>query len=926
MSLTQQTLSFTLDGERVTLAAGSPRVLSEALSQSCGRPGVRVACDHGVCGACTVLVDGRPFTSCSTFVDTIEDREVTTVQGLSPAGLPSGTLQQAFVEAHAFQCGMCTPGMVLLAEALLARHPDPSRDQIRSWMSANVCRCTGYQVIEEAVIKAVGMRSKTSNEGRRWRPEETAKVTGQPFFLVDTHFPNTAEIKILRSPHPHARIAAIDVTQALALPGVLAIVTGDDLLKLPAHTYGLWIKDQPLLAVERVRHIGEPVAAVAAVDAVTAIQALSCIVVTYDVLPAVATPAEAMAPGAPLLFDDPSLGAIPAHGISVATAMEHAPNVLYEFHHCIGDVDAAFAAADHIFTDEFAFSRMAHVHLEPSVTMARPLGDGVEVWSCNQDPFLLRQEIAEICGLPEHAVRVRTLPIGGGFGAKSYCKIEPLVVLLALRINKAARLTLTMDESISSLSQHAATLRLETAVSKDGDFQARRSNIVLDGGAYADASPLVADKVGYRIGGPYRWLALDSKAIAVRTNTVPAGSFRGFGGTQASWASESQVDMIARRLGIDPLDIRRRNLLLPGEPYRAGDSVIDSDLVAGLDLVAEKIEWGVRSSSNKPHLAHGKGLAIGFKDGGGQGRFAQARVKVTADGSAIINCATVDMGQGATEAFRRIVAGVLKLDPERIARAAIDTDQTAFDQGTHASSATAVTGEAIRRAAVAVLDRILTFAADQLGCAKTDLDFVDGHIRRGNTATPLVSLVRGYYGGMGAEFAGDGEFKIEVDSNAALNAPIVYWMPNWVSAEVEVDTQTGKVTVLKLVSMADAGRALVPEAVRGQIEGASIQGLSQALFEQLVFDGARLVTATPQQYRVPVMSDVPAVFESVVLEQGLARGPLGAKGVGEAGILGVASAIANAVEDAVGVRITSLPLSPDKVLAALEAKCSHKAA
>ncbi|MDB5515425.1 MAG: hypothetical protein JWQ17_2183 [Tardiphaga sp.] len=920
MSLTGKMVSFTLDGQPVRLAAGSPRVLADALSQSCGRGSVRVACDHGACGACTVLVDGRPFTSCSTLVETIEGRELTTVQGLQGPGSTPGALQRAFVDAQAFQCGMCTPGMILLAKALLDRHPDPSRDEIRSWMSASICRCTGYRVIEEAIVKAVAARCKASDDGPRWRPEDTAKVTGQPFFLVDTHFPDIAEIKILRSPHPHARIVTIDAGRALELPGVLAIMTGDDLLKLPTHTYGLWIKDQPLLAVGRVRHVGEPVAAIVAVDAATAIRALSLIEVRYDVLDAVATPAEATSPGAPVLFDRPSPGAIPAHGVSVTTAMEPAPNVLYEFRHRVGEIDAAFAAADHVFIDEFAFSRMAHVHLEPSVTLARPVGDGVEVWSCNQDPFLLRQEIAGICELPEHAVRVRTLPIGGGFGAKSYCKIEPLVVLLALKINRAARLTLTMDESIASLSQHAATLRLETAVSSNGQFLGRRSDIVLDGGAYADASPLVADKVGYRIGGPYRWPALDSRAIAVRTNTVPAGSFRGFGGTQASWASESQVDMIARRLGIDPLEIRRRNLLQPGEPYRAGDSEIDSDLIAGLDLVAEKIDWSSRTKPDRPHRARGKGLAIGFKDGGGQGRFAQARVKVTADGSAIINCATVDMGQGATEAFRQIVAGVLRLDPGRIARAAIDTDQTAFDQGTHASSATAVTGEAIRRAAVAVLDKILTFAAGQLGCAKADLDFADGHIRRGNTATPLAQLVRQYYGGMGAEFAGDGEYKIEADSAAALNAPIVYWMPNWVGAEVEVDTQTGKITVLKLVSIADAGKALVPEAVRGQIEGASMQGLGQALFEQMVFDGARLVTSTPQQYRVPLMSDLPADFESIVLEQGLARGALGAKGVGEAGILGVASAIANALEDAVGVRITSLPLSPDKVLAGLQAR------
>ena len=378
--------------------------------------------------------------------------------------------------------------------------------------------------------------------------------------------------------------------------------------------------------------------------------------------------------------------------------------------------------------------------------------------------------------------------------------------------------------------------------------------------------------------------------------------------------------MIARRLGIDPLEIRRRNLLLPGDAYRAGDSAIDCDLAAGLDLVAERIGWRERSRPAAPHLSRGKGVAIGLKDAGGQARFAQARVKVTADGHALISCATVDMGQGATEAFRQIVAMVLNMDPGRIARSAIDTDQTAFDQGTHASSATAVTGEAIRRAAVQVRGRVLTFAAKQLGCGVDDVDFIDGEIRRGNASTPLQKLVRSYYGGMGAEFIGEGEVKIETDSAAALNAPIVYWMPNWVGVELEVDTQTGQIRLLKLVTAADAGRALVPQAVRGQIEGASMQGLSQALFEQLVFDGATLVSATPQRYRMPVMADVPDDFEAVVLEQGLGRGPFGAKGVGEAGILAVASAIANALEDAVGVRVTSLPISPDAVLAALDAK------
>lgn len=916
-------VSFILDGDPVSLPAGAPAVLADALAGPCARSGVRVACDHGACGACTVLLDGRPITSCCTLTATVEGAHLSTIQGLMfPGGAPSA-VQRAFVEGGAFQCGMCTPGMVLLAEALLARTPDPSRAEVRAWMGANICRCTGYRAIEDAVLNAARLKraQPPERDAGTWRPEQAAKVTGAAFFTSDMSLPGQLEAKILRSPHAHARIRAIRTAAARALPGVHAVVTGEDVAALPEPYYGLWVKDQPLLAIDRVRHRGDMVAAVAARDAQTALNALALIEVEYEPLPVVADMVAALAPEAPLLFDGPSLGAIPAHGEGVTCLKEPAPNVLYSFHHQMGDVDAAFAAADHVFTHSFSFSRMAHAALEPIITLARPMGAGFELWSSNQDPFLLRQDIAEIFGLPEHDVRVHTLHIGGAFGIKSFCKLEPLTALLARKSGRAVRLALTMDEGFVTLSQHAAQLDLQTAVTRDGRFLARRSRIRLDGGAYADASALVADKAGYRIGGPYLWQALDSLAEAVRTNTVPAGSFRGFGGTQASWASESQIDMIARALQIDPVDLRRRNLLRPGAPYRPGDSAMDCDLEAGLEAVATRIGWSTPAPRRAPHLARGRGVAIGFKDAGGQGRYAQARVKVVGDGRAVISCATVDMGQGATEAFRRIVGTVLNIDPAWVSRAVVDTDQTAFDQGTHASSATAVTGEAIRRAAEAVRARILDFAAARLSLPRSELDYAEGFVRHGNARTALKSLVRGYYGGLGAEFVGEGEVKVESCNAAALNAKIVYWMPNWVGVDLEVDLETGRIGLIHLVTAADAGRALVPQAVRGQIEGASMQAVGQALFEQLVFDeDGRLLTDTPQRYRMPLATDQPELFEALTLEQGMGRGPFGAKGVGEAGILGVASAIANALEDAAGIRITSLPLTPDKVLAALDAR------
>jgi CO/xanthine dehydrogenase Mo-binding subunit len=744
------------------------------------------------------------------------------------------------------------------------------------------------------------------------------KVTGAARYTYDVSLPGMLHAKVLRSPHPHARIRSIDAAGALSLAGVAAVVSGADAAELLDPYYGVAIRDQPVIAIDKVRYVGDMVAAVAAVDEETAYRALRLIKVQYDPLPAVMTMEESLTESAPLLFEAPAGGAAVAVGDGVISLKEPRPNVLSEFVYRNGDAEAVLAASDHVFEDRFLFSRINHFHLEPYVNVARANGEQIELWSCNQDPFVLRADIARIFGRPANAVRIHSSYVGGGFGGKSFCKMEPLVVLLALKTGRPVRLCLSLDEGLLTLTKHAGVLVLKTGVMADGRLTARQSEIQLDGGAYSDASAMTVVKAGYRITGPYRWQAVATRACAVRTNSVPAGSFRGFGGTQASFASESQIDMIARRLGIDPYEFRRKNMLARGEPFQPGDSGIESDLLAGLDVVVDRL--GYRGRASRPvggTKRRGMGFAIGIKDGGGTNH-AQALVKVLSTGRAVVNAATVEIGQGATTTLCRIAAQTLGLPLDWVRYGAIDTDHTPLNNGTHVSCATTVTGMAIKRAAADARRQILQFAADRLGCSTGELTLDYWSVRRGNFAHPLEPMITGYFGDIGYEFIGRGGTMIEYDPQAPLGARNLFWIPSWVGAEVEVDCETGKVIVTHLVAGADSGASINAQACRGQVEGAALQAFGQSLFEELRYDGTEPVSATPLAYRVPLANDLPEYWDSFVVEHG-GPGPFGAKGIGESGMLGVAAAIANAIDDAVGARLTQIPFTPERVLAAIEA-------
>ena len=751
------------------------------------------------------------------------------------------------------------------------------------------------------------------------RQDALDKVSGEGPFAIDVRIPGMLEARLLRSPLSHARIVSIDADAARAMDGVRLVATGADLGRLVRPTYGNWVHDQPVICTDRVRYEGDVVAAVVAVDEPTALAALAAIRVVYDPLPPVMDVAAALADDAPAIFEGTHPNVEMKLGRDTRTANEPAKNVLFEYEFRDGDVAAVAARAAHVFTDRFHFSRISHFYLEPYICVAQCRADRIELWSCNQDPFVLRQDLAEMFGLPEGHFRIRAAYIGGGFGGKSYCKHEPLAVLLAMLADAPVRLLFTLDESILTLTQHAGDLVLTTAVDSRGRLLSRHTEIVLDGGAYADASAQVAARAAYRSSGPYRWQAYHARARVARTTTIPAGSYRGMGGTQASFASESQIDMIARRLGLDPVAFRLANLIPPGEPFKDGDSRVDADFAEGLRRAVADLRH--RDGPADGPLRRGKGFAIGLKDGGSFGRLGKATLKVTTDGRVLVLCGAMEIGQGATTVICRLVADVLKVPTSWIRYAAIDTDTVPFDQGTHASCATTLTGNAVLQAAIRLREQALDLAAAELGCEAADLDLADWTIRHGDRTLPMEPLVKKRFGRFGFEMSADGYIQYPKEPDAPFGAKHLYWMPHWVGVSLSVDTETGVVRVLDMVTGVDAGHALHRGGVRGQDEGGSMVALAQSLFEEIAYlpDGS-FATPTPLDYRVPRAADLPDDYRSFILEQGMGPGPMGAKGVGEAGMLGIAAAVANAIEDAVGVRLTALPFTPERVLAALDAR------
>jgi xanthine dehydrogenase molybdenum-binding subunit len=928
-------LDFILNAEPVSLRdVPEDMLLVDLLRGRLGLTGTKRGCETGTCGACSVLLDGRVVKSCRTPATQVAGRRVTTIEGLGGGGLSD--LQQAFLTFGAVQCGYCTPGMVIAAEGLLRQTPDPAREDVRRALAPNLCRCTGYQQIVDAVMATAARRQGRDvpapkgigapQEAYRYvgdpalqNVDGADKVTGRARYVGDMVLPGMLHARVLRSPLPHARIVRLDVGPALQVPGVVAAITAAD---FEGHgNFGWPTPDAYVLAHGKVRYVGDPIAAVAAETEAAAQAGIAAIDRELAPLPVVSDPAHALDADAPIIPDHPAPLMAGGHGEGNLCERHIVRN---------GDPDPVLAACPHVLDATYDFPHQEHVYMETEGTLAVPEPDGgVTLYANNQSPFINRDIAAQVLGLPPDRVRVIQPPVGGAFGGKDEVlyQTSAQAARLALMAGRPVRLCLTRSESLAaSYKRPAARVRLRLGAAADGTLRAARAELLTDSGAYAAGTPLSAWRATMHAAGAYRYAAVHVDTTAVYTNNGYAGAFRGFGNVQATAAVEMAVDELAHRLDLDPLALRLHNCLRAGDRTMTGDR-LDQEvgLADCLRWVRERSAWDRRRReyAAQPQDAlrrRGVGVAcyihgVGL---GGEGEdFAVATLAVERDGSVTLTSGLTDFGQGSRTVFTLLAAEALGVALDRVHILRPDT-HTAIDSGpTVASRATIVGGNAVRVAADKLLRQLRFAAADALGCDPAQL------IRPGANAIDrdvfLVGpderelgfeAVAAHARSMGIQLSVEGRWAIRPitwDFAAGTGEPYVSYVFGAQVAEVEVNARTDKVRVTHIWAAHDAGTILFPTGALGQLYGGVAQGLGYALLEDFRFEDAVPQRLGLNRYRVPRAIDVPEI-EATYVQTRLREGPFGAKNLAEPVMVGTAPAIANAVFHATGQRLRSLPL------------------
>ena len=896
-------LTLNVNGSDHALSVNSSHTLLEVLRDDLGLTGSKRGCEDGTCGTCTVVMNGRVVRACRVPLSRADGADVQTIESLGTAD-QLHPLQQAFVDADAVQCGFCTPGMILAAKALLDRNPKPSRRQIMRALGSNLCRCTGYNSIVEAIarIASAGQDSQPIPSGPAPRDDAPAKALGTAMYAGDLTMPGMLRAAILRSPHHHAEIVSIDYSEALKVSGVVTVATAEDVPGL--NRYGRAAKDQPVLADDKVRQIGDPVAAVAAESQEAASEALALVRVEYKLLDPVLDASEAINDSAPRVHEG--------------------PNMTSERRMIWGDAEAGLAEADIVIDRNYTTPAHDHAYLEPDAALAYQDEDGrLVIRSATQWSHHQQEAIAETMALSVDQVRFWPTTVGGAFGGKNDPSYQTIVSLLALKTGRPVKIVYTRAESFAATTKrHAFTIRCRTGVTEDGRLTALYAEMIADTGAYASSGPSIFVRSGISMTSPYHFPSAVIHGRVVYTNNPIAGSMRGFGAPQAVFAMESQMDLMAAELGIDPLEFRVMNRRQSDvDSARATTLEQEESFRQTLEAIRPHYDQRERRSADGDagRWVRGYGIAsmrYGVGSAGALHSPGRVLLELEQDGHIRLLTGSMEIGQGSDTAWKRIVSDELSLSNEIVRVTSGDTDVTP-DSGTSGGSRlTYYAGNAAFIAAGMLREAVLSTASGLLEQPPEALHMIDDGVAPidGQDATVRVSLadVAEARASANLPMRFDGEFapvSEPQDPTAGDLDPFPVYVSATQLAEVEVDREQGVVRVIRVVAAHDVGKAVFPQGLIGQIEGAVSMGIGQALTEEYRHGES----VGFKQYRIPTSRDAPEVIP-ILIENGDPSAGLGAKGAAECALVPVAPSIINAIANATGVRVHDLPATPARLL------------
>lgn len=914
-------LELTVNGVQHHVIVEPHDMLSAVLREKIQLTGTKLGCEQGSCGACTVLVDGQATQSCITPVLRVAGSNITTIEGVAEKG-NLHKLQQKFVEKGAIQCGYCTPGMVLTSLSYLKENPNPSIEEIKEELSGNLCRCTGYKKIIEAVAEYAQEHNSpevigsTKSKNSKFemvgfgRPyiDATKKVQGKADFADDIKIKNALHCKFLRSTQPHAKILKIDTSKAEQLQGVHAVITGKD---LPIKFGVLPIsQDETAMAVEKTRYIGEIVAAVAADT--EEIAKLACSLIEVEYLP--------LRPFFDMVEATQDVGT----DERIHNTGKFNNNVHKKAELRFGNQQEGLAASEHRCKVDFDFEGINHGFTEPHSAVAWWDENGLTIITATQVPHYLHRFLAKVMEVPMSRVRVIKPYLGGGFGGKSDPFPHEMIVSHLSRIlGQPVRCRFTREEVfLTNHGRHPTKISMELGVNDEGIFQALDADIIIDGGAYGSFGVVTTYYNGVLLQAPYRINNFGFRTVRVNTNKPQCGAMRGHGAVNSRFAIETIIDRLANELNIDPCELRLKNFLDENTLTVGQYRITSNGSRESLKNVMELSDW--KNKHKKMPFGHGFGVACGFFISGSAlpihwNEYPQSVVhlKVDMDGRVLVTSGASDIGQGSDTMLAIIVAEVLGLSLDNIFVVAADTTLTPIDLGSYSSRVTFMAGNAAKVAAENLREQILDAVALNREIDKQELNVQHERLFSNDGSVDLtwvqaIEIATRKVGALNSSGSYNspklgGDFK---GAGAGLSPSYTFGA---VITEVKVDAETGQVKVLNIWGAHDVGKALNPLAVEGQLEGSWHMGLGQAVSEQMKYYNGLLVNSNFINYKIPTSKDTPPIHTSIV-ETIDPEGPFGAKECGEGAIHPVIPAIANAVFDAVGVRITSLPINPEEIL------------